>query len=328
MSKILFISGAPHIHSSESVKKIMWGVVIALIPTLLVSVFFFGFAALSLVGVSVAACLFFEWAITKYLLKRPSTVGDGSAMITGLLLAFNLPPELPFWMVILGAFVAIGIAKMAFGGLGNNPFNPALVGRAFLLVSFPVEMTKWTAPKPLFGNFAVDATTGATPLSYIKEMLGNGMGMNEILANLHASDLFLGMSAGSLGEVSELAILIGGVYMLYKRIISWHVPVAFVGCAFVFTSILWMVDPTQFIPPTIHLVSGGMLLGAVFMATDMVTSPMTSAGKLIFGAFCGILTILIRDFGAYPEGVSFAILIMNAFVPLLNRLFPPKRFGY
>ncbi|MEG2337359.1 MAG: RnfABCDGE type electron transport complex subunit D, partial [Bacteroidales bacterium] len=265
MSKILFISGAPHIHSSESVKKIMWGVVIALIPTLLVSVFFFGFAALSLVGVSVAACLFFEWAITKYLLKKPSTVGDGSAMITGLLLAFNLPPELPFWMVILGAFVAIGIAKMAFGGLGNNPFNPALVGRAFLLVSFPVEMTKWTAPKPLFGDFAVDATTGATPLSYIKEMLGNGMGMNEILANLNASDLFLGMSAGSLGEVSELAILIGGLYMLYKRIISWHIPVAFVGCAFVFTSILWMVDPTQFIPPTIHLVSGGMLLGAVFM---------------------------------------------------------------
>lgn len=328
MAKILFISGAPHIHSPESVKKIMWNVVIALIPTLLVSVFFFGFAALSLVGVSVAACLFFEWAITKYLLKKPSTVGDGSAMITGLLLAFNLPPELPFWMVILGAFVAIGIAKMAFGGLGNNPFNPALVGRAFLLISFPVDMTTWTYPKPLLGNFAIDATSGATPLSYIKEMLGNGMSMKEILANLNDVDLFLGMSAGSLGEVSEFAILIGGLYMLYKRIITWHIPVAFIGSAFLFTGILWMIDPTQFIPPTTQLITGGLLLGAVFMATDMVTSPMTWKGMLIFGVGCGVITILIRNFGAYPEGVSFAILIMNAFVPLLNKLFPPKRFGY
>lgn len=321
------ISGAPHIHGAESVTKIMWGVVIALIPAFLVSVYFFGLDALVLTLVTVASCLLFEYLINRIFFKRPCTLGDGSAMITGLLLAFNLPSNLPVWMAIIGSLIAIGVAKWAYGGLGTNPFNPALVGRVFLLISFPAAMTTWPYPKPLFGQ-GLDGITGPTPLGIAKEGLKAGTPIDQIMDKLPAySDLLYGNMAGSLGEISAIALLLGGLYMLCRRIITWHIPVAFLGSAFVFAGILWLADPAQYMDPVFHLLTGGMMLGAIFMATDMVTSPMTNKGKIIFGLGCGVLTILIRTFGAYPEGVSFAILIMNAFVPLINRAATPKRFA-
>lgn len=323
------VSGAPHIHGSDSVTKIMWGVVIALIPAFLVSVYFFGLQALVLTLVTVASCLLFEFLINKFFFKRPCCLGDGSAMITGLLLALNLPSNLPLWMAIIGSLVAIGVAKWAYGGLGSNPFNPALVGRVFLLISFPVAMTTWPLPHALFGGSAVtDAITGPTPLAIAKEALKTGQTPEQIMSELPAySDMLFGNMAGSMGEISAIAILLGGIFMLCRRIITWHIPVAFLGSAFIFAGILWLADPTQFMDPVFHLLTGGIMLGAIFMATDMVTSPMTNKGKLIFGVGCGVLTILIRTFGAYPEGVSFAILIMNAFVPLINRGCTPKRFA-
>ncbi len=323
------VSGAPHIHGSDSVTKIMWGVVVALIPAFLVSVYFFGLQALVLTLVTVASCLLFEFLINKFFFKRPCCLGDGSAMITGLLLALNLPSNLPLWMAIVGSLVAIGVAKWAYGGLGSNPFNPALVGRVFLLISFPVAMTTWPLPHALFGGSTVtDAITGPTPLAIAKEALKTGQTPEQIMSELPAySDMLFGNMAGSMGEISAIAILLGGIFMLCRRIITWHIPVAFLGSAFIFAGILWLADPTQFMDPVFHLLTGGIMLGAIFMATDMVTSPMTNKGKLIFGVGCGVLTILIRTFGAYPEGVSFAILIMNAFVPLINRGCTPKRFA-
>lgn len=323
------ISGAPHVHGPESVTKIMWGVVIALIPSFLVSVYFFGMQALLLTVVTVLSCLVFEYLINRFFFKRRCTLGDGSAMITGLLLALNLPSGLPLWMAIVGSLVAIGIAKWAYGGLGQNPFNPALVGRVFLLISFPAAMTSWPAPKALFGNPAIwtDALSGASPLGFAKEALKNGMTANQVSDMMPYSDLFFGNMAGSLGEISAIAILIGGLYMLCRKIITWHIPVTFLGSAFLFAGILWLCNPDRFMDPVFHLLTGGIMLGAIFMATDMVTSPMTCKGKLIFGIGCGVLTVLIRTFGAYPEGVSFAILIMNAFVPLINRGCTPKRFA-
>ncbi|MDR2511749.1 MAG: RnfABCDGE type electron transport complex subunit D [Bacteroidales bacterium] len=329
MSKFV-ISGAPHIHSDENVHKIMWGVVIALSPTFLMSVYFFGLHALITVAVSVASCLFFEWAITKYLLKKPISVRDGSAVITGLLLAFNLPSNLPFWMTMIGALVAIGIAKMAFGGLGNNPFNPALMGRAFLLISFPVAMTTWPLIKPIFGdNLLFDAVTGPTPFGFIKEQMATGIPMDEIMRNVPSwASMLIGSRGGALGEVSALAILLGGLYLLWRKIITWHIPVSFIGTVLVFAAILWFINPNEFVNPWIHILSGGLMLGAIFMATDMVTSPMSRGGQLTFGVGCGLLTIIIRVWGAYPEGVSFAILIMNALVPLINKAFKPRVFGH
>ncbi|GHS87688.1 electron transport complex subunit D [Bacteroidia bacterium] len=324
----LTISGAPHLHSDNNVSKIMWGVVIALIPTTLTSIYFFGIPALLTILVSVASCLFFEWAIQKYLIKGDPTVRNGSAIITGLLLAFNLPSNIPLWMVMIGALVAIGIAKMAFGGLGNNPFNPALVGRAFLLVSFPVAMTSWPTIHPLFGESLLDAVTGPTPYGFVKEGLALGKPMEELMNQVpKAMHLLIGQAPGSLGEVSAIAIILGGIYMLWRKIITWHIPVTMLGSVFIFTAILHIIDPTLYVDPFFHLLSGGLMLGAVFMATDMVTSPMSAVGQLIFGAGCGVLTVLIRVWGAYPEGVSFAILIMNAFVPLINQGFKPRVFG-
>lgn len=323
------VSGAPHVHGSESVTKIMWGVVIALIPAFLVSVYFFGMQALVLTLVTVASCLIFEFLINKIFFKKPCTLGDGSAMITGLLLALNLPAGMPLWMAIVGALIAIGVAKWAYGGLGNNPFNPALVGRVFLLISFPVAMTTWPLPKPIFGGSALtDAVTGPTPLAIAKEGLKAGQTSSQIMDSLPSyADMLFGNMAGSIGEISAIALLLGGIYMLVRKIITWHIPVMFLGSAFIFAGILWLANPEQFMDPVFHLLTGGMMLGAIFMATDMVTSPMTAKGKIIFGIGCGILTVLIRTFGAYPEGVSFAILIMNAFVPLINRGCKPKRFA-
>ena len=326
---MLTVSGSPHVHGDSSVKKIMYTVVVAMVPAMLVSVYFFGLDALRVLVISSLACVFFEWLIQKYLLKGPVTIGDGSALVTGILLAFNVPSNLPTWILIVGAFVAIGMAKMSFGGLGKNPFNPALVGRVFLLISFPVQMTSWPDPKLLFGSLASypDAMGGATPLGFLKEGLKNNT-VPELMEKMpDMISYVLGFIGGSLGEVSAVALLIGAVYMLAKKVITWHIPFSYVGTVFAFTGILWLVNPDMYIDPVFHLMTGGLILGAFFMATDMVTSPISHMGQVIFGIGIGVITVLIRIWGAYPEGVSFAILIMNAFTPLINMWFKPKRFG-
>ncbi len=326
---LLTVSGSPHIHGDESVKKIMYGVVIAMVPAMLVSFYFFGLGAIRVTIIAVASCLLFEYLIQRYLLKGVATINDGSAIITGMLLSFNVPSGLPVWMVIIGSLVAIGIGKMTFGGLGKNPFNPALVGRVFLLISFPVDMTSW--PKPgTFSTAITDAITGPTPLAIMKEGVSKGQTVTDILASGKIPsyvEMLLGNMGGSIGEISAIAIIIGGIYMLIRKIITWHIPVSFILSAFIFSGILWLIDGTHYVDPLFHLVTGGLMLGAIFMATDMVTSPMAPKGQIIFGLGCGLLTMIIRIFGAYPEGVSFAILIMNAFVPLINKAFKPIRFG-
>jgi len=318
--KLLNVSGSPHVHSDESTKKIMWRVNLALVPALLVAIAYFGMNALLVSLVSVAACVLFQWLIEKFIMKMPTSVCDGSAVVTGLLLAFNVPATCDMiWIVIIGALVAIGIGKMTFGGLGKNPFNPALVGRVFMLISFPVQMTTWPVPAAKAFSFSADAVTGATPLGMLKE------GGAEALPQVW--DMLIGHMGGSLGEVSALAILIGAIYLLIRKIITWHIPVAFIGTAVIFSGILWLIDPTTYIDPLTTILTGGIMLGACFMATDMVTSPMAKSGQLIFGFGCGLLTIIIRNWGSYPEGVSFAILLMNAVTPLINRGFKPKRFA-
>jgi len=321
----LVVSLSPHVHSGDSVGKNMYGVLLALVPALLVSFYYFGLGAILVTAVSVASCVFFEWAINKYLLKNPvNTVRDGSAILTGVLLAFNVPSNLPLWMVVLGALFAIGVVKMTFGGLGCNLFNPALAGRAFLLISFPVQMTTWPLPGQGFFTYT-DAQTGATPLALFKQATkGDLSALNDLPS---AVEMMLGNTGGSMGEVCELAILIGLVYMLVRKIITWHIPVSILLTVFCFGGLLHLADPTTFIDPTLELVSGGLLLGSVFMATDYVTSPMSKKGQLVYGVAIGFLTVVIRTWGAYPEGMSFAILIMNAFTPLINNYFKPKRFG-
>jgi electron transport complex protein RnfD len=300
-----------------------------MIPALLVSIWFFGLDAIRVTLISVLACVLVEYLIQKYLLKTTVSISDGSAIITGILLAFNVPSNLPWWIIIIGAIVSIGIGKMSFGGIGKNIFNPALVGRVFLLISFPVQMTTWPVPKPLIGEKITDAITGPTPLGIMKEGLGAGKTVQDIMPDIpnYVENLMTGFQGGSLGEVSAFALIIGAIYMLFRKIITWHTPTAYIGSVAIFSGILWLVDPTQYVDPLFHLVTGGMMLGVFYMATDMVSSPMSGKGQLIFGVGAGILTILIRVFGAYPEGVSFAILIMNAFVPLIDRAFKPARFG-
>ena len=315
----LIVSLSPHVHGGDSVQRNMYGVCIALVPALLASLWFFGLGAAIVLATSVLACVLFEWAIAKFLLKsHRCTICDGSAVLTGLLLGFNLPRNLPLWIIIIGALVAIGVGKMTFGGLGCNPFNPALVGRVFLLISFPVQMTSWPVPGQLteLGTYAV---TGATPLAELAA--GN------LDAIPSATDLLLGNTGGSLGEVSALCLLLGLAFMLWRKIITWHIPVSILGTVAVFTAILWGVDSNQFANPLFHLLTGGMMLGACYMATDYVTSPMTHKGQIIYGICIGLLTVVIRLWGAYPEGMSFAILIMNAFTPLINNYCKPRRFG-
>jgi electron transport complex protein RnfD len=324
MANKLIISLSPHVHSGDSVQKNMYGVLIALIPALIVSLIYFGLGAAVVTLTSVAACVFFEWAITKFILKREkTTICDGSAIITGVLLAFNLPSNLPLWIIIIGALVAIGIGKMTFGGLGCNPFNPALVGRIFLLISFPVQMTSW----PKIGQWAsyVDAETAATPLALMKQAIhGNASALSQLPSSF---DLFIGANGGCIGEVSAAALILGLLYMLWKKIITWHIPVSIIATVFVFSGLMHWVNPEMYAGPVYHLLSGGLMLGAIFMATDYVTSPMTHKGMLIYGVAIGFLTVVIRLFGAYPEGMSFAIFIMNAFTPLINNYCKPKRFG-
>lgn len=326
-NKKLTISLSPHIHGDQNVKKIMYGVIIAMLPALLVSFYYFGLNAVRVTLIAITASILFEYLIQKFLIKGKTTINDGSAIITGILLAFNVPSNLPWWIIVIGSLVAIGIAKMTFGGLGKNPFNPALVGRVFLLISFPVQMTSW--PKPLESvSKLADVVTGPTPLGLMKEGLAGGKTVSELMPEVpNYVNLLLGNMGGSLGEVSAIALLIGAVFMFWKKIITWHIPVAYLGSVIIFAGILWLVNPELYVNPLFHLVTGGLLLGVFYMATDMVTSPMNPKGMLIFGAGAGILTLVIRIFGAYPEGVSFAILIMNAFVPLINNAFKPKRFG-
>lgn len=324
MANKLIISLSPHVHNTDSVQKNMYGVLIALIPALLVSFYTFGLGAVIVTLTSVLACLFFEWSITKFILKRNrSTITDGSAVLTGILLAFNLPSNFPLWMIIVGSLVAIGIGKMTFGGLGCNPFNPALVGRVFLLISFPVQMTTW----PSVGQIAsyTDASTGATPLSLMKAAVhGDVSALDKLPDTL---SLFLGNNPGCLGEISSVALLIGLGYMLWRKIITWHIPVSIIATVFVFSGLMHLSHPEMYASPFVHLFTGGLMLGAIFMATDYVTSPMTHKGMVIYGIAIGFLTVVIRLFGAYPEGMSFAILIMNAFTPLINMYCKPKRFG-
>lgn len=324
---LITVSPSPHSYGEESVSKIMYRVIWALIPAFAVSLVLFGLGALIVTSVSIISCVVFEYLISKYLLKTKPTIWDGSAILTGLLLAFNVPSNLPVWIIIIGAAAAIGIGKMSFGGIGKNPFNPALVGRVFLLISFPVQMTSW--PRAIEARWAyLDATTGATPLSLLKEGVNNGQPVSELMGNIpEYSQLFLGNMGGSLGEMSALALILGGLYLLWKKVITWHIPGSILLTVLAFTGIMWLIDAEQFADPIFHLTAGGIMLGAIYMATDMVSSPMTAKGQIVFGVGIGVLTVVIRLFGAYPEGVSFAILIMNAFVPLIDKYMKPKRFG-
>ena len=325
MNKLL-VSPSPHTHGPESTQTIMRDVLIALAPASLVSILAGGWSVLVLLLAGVAACVLTEFLIQKYLIKGPATICDLSAAVTGVLLALNLPPNAPWWLIVVGSVVAIGVAKMTFGGLGQNIFNPALVGRVFLLVSFPVLMTSWDNSGALFGAF--DAFTGATPLGAVKEALSNGATLSQIQAdNLTFGQQFFFNAGGSAGEFSAAALLLGFVYLLCRRVIKATIPVTILCTVFVLSGIFWLADPERFTNPVFNLFTGGLLLGAIFMATDYVTSPMTTKGQIIFGIGIGLITVFVRYFGSYPEGVSFAILIMNCTVPLLNKYCKPHRFG-
>lgn len=325
------ISGSPHVHGTESTRKIMLSVITALMPAFLVAIYFFGWDALRVTLLSVCSCILFEWLIQKFVIKGPVTINDCSAIVTGLLLAFNVPANLPGWMIVVGALIAIGVAKMSFGGLGKNPFNPALVGRVFMLVSFPTAMTTWPKVHPIIGGTAVtDAITGPTPLGILKESVKNGMSVDDIVNSGQLPtyvDQLLGNRGGSFGEICVIALLLGGLFLIIRKVIDWQTPVIILATVFAFTGICHLINPAMYISPVFHLLSGGLILGAFFMATDMTTSPMTIPGKAIFALGIGVITVIIRLWGAYPEGVSFAILIMNAFTPLINKGFRPKRFG-
>lgn len=301
----------------------MRDVIVALLPALAVSVFYFGVNALVVTAVAIAASIFFEYAIRRFVTHTTPMNGDLSAVVTGLLLGFNLPASIPLWIVIIGAFVSIVIAKMTFGGLGKNPFNPALVGRVFLLIAYPVQMTSF----PAVESGGVDIFSGATPLSAMKEG-----GANIAMESLNFQDMMLGSMPGSLGEVASLMLILGGLYLLFRHVITWHIPAAML-LSMAIMALLYGVIGASYSPldalrfALFHLLAGGALLGAIFMATDYTTSPMTHRGMLIFGVGVGLLTMVIRLWGGYPEGVSFAILIMNSCVPLINKYVKPKRFG-
>lgn len=331
MNKLL-VSPSPHIHSSVYTKTLMRDVVIALLPAVLVSVVFYGWSELLVLGVSVASCVLLEFLITRYLLKKPSTVCDMSAVVTGILLALNLPCTTPWWIVFIGAVVAIGVAKMTFGGLGQNLFNPAIVGRVFLLISFPAQMTDWSRPSSIAQAWSfsgVDAVSGATPLGIVKDGLGQGMSLEQIFIDngFSYSEMLFVNIGGSAGELSAVALLLGFAYLLVRRVIKPYITLSILGTVAAVSCLFWLIDPSQFTDPVFNILTGGILLGSIFMATDYVTSPMTDRGGIIFGVGIGLLTIIIRYFGAYPEGMSFAILIMNAVVPIINRFCKSKKFG-
>ena len=317
----LVVSPSPHAHSGLSTAQCMYGVLIALIPAFLVSIYFFGINALLVTATSVAACVLFEYLIQKYLLEGALTITDGTAVLTGVLLAFNLPSNIPLWIVIVGALFAIGIGKMSFGGLGNNIFNPALAGRIFLLISFPQQMTTWPQPSPW--GAGVDGITGPTTLNILKQ------GNVEEIANIDVINALIGNYGGSFGEVSAIALIIGFIYLIWRNIITWHIPVSIILTVFLFSMAVSINHGLEYalIFSELQIFSGGLLLGAIFMATDYVTSPMTPGGMILYGVLIGIITVVIRLWGAYPEGLSFAIFIMNGATPLINKYMKPKRFG-
>lgn len=325
--KLLTLSSSPHIRDGSSIPGVMHTVVLALVPGAFMGVYLFGVPALVTIVLAVASCMGFE-AWMQRMTGRRITVWDGSAILTGLLLAMNLPSSAPWWLTIIGSAVAIIVGKHLYGGLGQNIFNPALVARVFLLISWPVQMTSFSAPSALFAK-GVDAVSTATPLTAIKmELMSHKAGIDITqLPQPSIFDLLLGVHGGSLGEVSIIALLIGGLYLLYKKVITWQIPLSFIGTALVFSAIMWFVDPMKYANPLFHVLTGGLILGAFFMATDYVTSPVTNKGMLIFGAGCGFLTILIRLWGGYPEGVSFAILLMNLATPLIDKLVIPAKYG-
>ncbi len=315
----LVISPAPHVHGKNDTRRMMGDVLLALLPALVVSVVAYGWQAFVVVAFSVACCVLVEWFIQKFMLRGENTLGNLSAIVTGVLLGFNLPANIPLGLVAIAAVVAIGIGKMTYGGLGKNPFNPALVGRVFLLVAFPVAMTSFPE--------AAGAVSGATPLAMAKEALKAGTPVSEIVQSVDWGGMLLGTKSGSLGEISVVALLLGFVWLLVRRVISWHIPVCVLGTMALFSGIMWAVSPAEYMSPLFHLLSGGAVLGAVFMATDYVTSPMTKKGMVIYAVGIGAITMLIRLWGPYPEGMSFAILIMNALVPLIDKWVRPRRFG-
>lgn len=330
MNNVLTISGSPHVHADDSIRKIMYSVVYAMLPAMLVSFYFFGLDAVRVMALSVVSCILIEYLIQKYLIKGDLTINDGSAVVTGVLLAFNVPTNLPAYIIIIGAIAAMGIGKMAFGGIGKNPFNPALVGRVFLLISFPAQMTSWPVPQPAFPTQLTDVITGPTPLSILKEGVAAGQSVEQIMSSAEMPEyinLLIGYQGGSMGEMSAIALLLGAIFMFFRKVITWQIPVSYLVSAVGFAAIFWWIDPTTYANPLFHLVTGGMMLGIFYMATDMVSSPMSAKGQIIYGIGCGVLTMVIRLWGGYPEGVSFAILIMNAFAPLINKTVKPQRFG-
>lgn len=316
---LLYVSSSPHVHEGMTTSRAMWEVIGALCPCCLLWILSFGVQASCLtILFCVLGCVLAEagWELIR---KQPISVRDGSAVMTGILLALNVPPNAAWWMALLGGFVAIIIGKQVFGGLGCNPFNPALVGRTILLISFPVQMTTWVMPR-------THEITSATPLSAVKMAVGlHGNITPEVQAQL--SGVFYGGLGGQLGVLSALALIAGGCWLIYRKIITWHIPASFIGSAFVLSMIFWMVDSTKYPSPLFHMVTGGLMLGAFFMATDWVTSPLTPKGMIIFGCGCGVLTVLIRLFGGYPEGVAFSILLMNSATPIIDRLTMPRKFG-
>ncbi len=317
------VSSSPHMHDGRTVSSVMRLVLYALLPASLFSVYLFGLDAAKVIVISVGSAVIFEFLAQK-LMKKDLRITDFSAVLTGLLLALNLPSASPWWLIVAGNFFAIVIAKQLYGGLGYNPFNPALIGRVVLLISFPVHMTaRWVTSSP----WGVDGVTTATPLAAAKESLATLGRIDVAFGKEEIISLLLGFRPGCLGEVSVVLLLIGGLFLIFKKVISWHIPVSFIGTVWVMTGIFHLADPTRFADPTFHVISGGLFLGAIFMATDYVTSPVTKNGMLMFGAGCGIITVIIRLFGGYPEGVSFAILLMNAATPLIDRWTKPKVFG-
>lgn len=326
---MLKVSTAPHFYGKTDTRSIMRDVIIALLPAGIVAVMLFGLNALITIVTAVAGCVCFEYLGCRLLLKTKPTTGDLSAIVTGLLLAYNLPCNMPVWMTLIGCFVAIVVGKTAFGGIGKNIFNPALAGRVFLFISFPAQMSNWVTPK-LFDFMNTDVTTSATTLSVLKHLdaTTSATKLSSQISELpRYSEMFLGYTGGSMGEVSAVALLLGLFYLLYRRVISWHIPVYYLGSFFILIGIEWLCTDAPSAEPLTHILSGGLLLGACFMATDYTTSPMSENGKIVFAIGCGVLTYVIRRYSSYPEGVSFAILIMNAFVPLIDKYIRPRIFG-
>jgi len=343
---------SPHLHGGDSIRITMLSVIVALLPAAIVSVYLFGWLAFLLIVLCMAACMLTEAVSLKMMGRSLTPVGDGSAALTGLLLALTLPAYTPWWMALLGSVLAIVLGKQLYGGLGFNLFNPALAARVILLVSFPLQMTAWIMPMHvgtpaidlydlsaclnlfLFGpealNLGLDAITMASPLGHVKTEWSQGIAFADALKSYDFSylDAFLGREAGSIGETSALALLFGGVYLLARHTISWHIPLTYLATVALLAAIFSAVDPDHFAPPLFHLLAGGLMLCAFFMATDPVSSPVTPLGQIVFGFGCGLITWAIRTWGGYPEGAMFAVILMNCAVPLIDHYTRPRVYGH